>query len=86
MRTTIDLEDRLFRRAKIAAIAQGVSLKKFIEQGVDLALKAEVTPRKRKRIKFPIFPSKTKKKIHLPADAAHRAELAEDIERYAASS
>ena len=39
MRTTVDLSDELFRRAKSAAAMRGCKFKDLVEQGLLLALK-----------------------------------------------
>jgi beta-lactamase regulating signal transducer with metallopeptidase domain len=85
MRTTIELDDKLFRRLKLAAVSRGISLKKLVEHGAKLALKTEIPVRKGKRVKLPLFKAKTRRVIHLPEDIAYRAQLAEDLERHAAS-
>jgi hypothetical protein len=84
MRTTIELNEKLFRRAKLAAVSRGISFKKLVEQGVQLALKTADSPRKRNRIKLPLLGSKKAGKIAIPADIDFQSQQAEDLARYAA--
>ncbi len=84
MRTTVDLDERLFRQAKLTAVSRGISLKKLIEQGVRLVLKKEAPSRKRKRVKLPLFGSKKVGTIKVPVDIDFLSQQAEDLERYAA--
>jgi hypothetical protein len=51
MRTTIDLPDELLKRAKIAAVQRGTSLRELI--GLALEHELEEKPRKRKRMTEP---------------------------------
>ena len=74
MRTTIDLEDTLFRQVKSRASLKGLSLKRFVEQALKQSLreaeKFELSNSKaleQRRIKLPVISSrhKTKSKIRL---------------------
>jgi hypothetical protein len=44
MRTTVDIPDELFRRAKSEAALRGRKLKDLVEQGLRLVLEKENTP------------------------------------------
>ena len=83
MRTTLDLPDDLLKRAKIAAVERGTTLRELMEA----ALKRELsTPSKqaskRRRAKFPIFPSAAPGSLKFTnADLAH-LEAAEDVRRH----
>ncbi len=46
MKTTVEVPDDLYRRAKIEAARRGTRLKDLIEQGLRLALKAPRGPRR----------------------------------------
>jgi hypothetical protein len=85
MRTTIELEDELFRRAKAHAALMGVSLKTVIEKGVQLALEPAPTKKKPYHVKFPILDKGCKRKGKIPPDIAYRMDMQEDRERYEAS-
>ena len=85
MRTTVDLDDALFRRAKAQAAMEGVPLKDLLERGVRLALETPPIKKKRQRIRFPLFGKKGGPTIHIPDDIAHRVQQQDDRERYEAS-
>jgi hypothetical protein len=51
MRTTVDLPDDLLKRAKIAAVQRGTSLRELIGQALEREL--EDKPRKRRRMAEP---------------------------------
>lgn len=57
MRTTIDLPDPLFRRAKSAAALKGSSLKEFIREALQRAVAGGGAVRRRK-VRLPLVPSK----------------------------
>jgi hypothetical protein len=87
MRTTIDLSDELFRRAKMEAASRGISFKSLVEQSVRWTLQSKKNSQpKRKRVKLPLFGSKKLGKLNIPDDVAYRSQRAEDMERYAAST
>ncbi len=83
MRTTVDLDEALFRKAKAHAALRGIRFKKLVEDGLKLAL--EKPAEKGKRVVFPLIPSKAKKKLKIPADIAFRVQQRDDRERYEAS-
>ena len=47
MKTTIELPDELYRRAKVAAAASGRTLKELVEEGLELALDTTAAARAR---------------------------------------
>lgn len=53
MRTTIDIPDELFRRAKSEAALRGRKLKDLVEEGLRLVLKEDAleTAKKKRRVK-----------------------------------
>jgi len=57
MRTTIEIPDDLFRKAKAQAALEGVRLRDVIERGLRLVL-AEPAPPVSKRVHFPLHPSR----------------------------
>lgn len=81
MRTTIELPDELLKRAKIAAVERGVSLKDLVREALAKDLSAAATPAPR-RVKFPIFPSKRPGSLHLTNADIARLEEEEDIRRH----
>ena len=83
MRTTVDLDGALFRRAKAEAALRGVRFKELVEDGLKLAL---AQPHEtKKRLKFPLVPKKLKGKLFIPNDIAFRVQQKDDRERYEAS-
>jgi len=58
MRTTIELPDELYRRAKATAAMQGISLKDLFVQGLCLVLNGKQTESKG-RVEFPLIRSKS---------------------------
>jgi len=57
MRTTVDIPDPLYRELKAKAAAEGTSVKRLILRGVEGELH-EGQPRRSRRVKLPIVPSK----------------------------
>jgi hypothetical protein len=56
MRTTIEIPDDLFRKAKAQAALEGVRLRDLIERGLRLAL-TEQAPSASRRVDFPLHRS-----------------------------
>jgi hypothetical protein len=57
MRTTIEIPDDLFRKAKAQAALEGVRLRDVIERGLRLVL-AEPAPPASRRVDFPLHHSR----------------------------
>jgi hypothetical protein len=85
MRTTVDLDDNLFRRAKAQAATEGIALKDLFEQGVRLALEKRNKKARTRDLTIPIFKAKSSKILRIPADVVHRMDELEDRERHEAS-
>lgn len=84
MKTTLDIPDPIFREAKARAALEGRRLKDIVTEG--LRLRLEQAPPKRKiRLKFPLFKSNGKPPLVISDDIASRVELADDLSRYEAS-
>jgi hypothetical protein len=83
MRTTVELDDALFRKAKAHAALRGIRFKKLVEDGLRLAL--EKTGEKKERIVLPLIPARGKKKLRIPDDIAFRVQQRDDREGYEAS-
>ena len=77
MRTTIDIPDHLFRRAKAAASLDGKSLKSFVTEALEAKVTAsgESAPATR-RTRFPLVQSKVPGSVKLDELA-----IAEMLER-----
>lgn len=58
MRTTINIPDKLFRRAKAAASLRGLTLKDFISQSVEHELIGSVFANEDQHVQLPLVASK----------------------------
>ena len=58
MRTTVDLPDPMFRRAKALAALRGTSLKEIIQRALERELEHATEKQKQKRVKLPLIRSK----------------------------
>ena len=85
MRTTVDLDDALFRKAKAQAALRGIKFKKLVEDGLKLALEKSTATKRPFHIKFPILDKGSKRKVKIPPDIVHRMDEQEDRMRYEAS-
>lgn len=64
MRTTVDIPDPIYRQLKTKAASEGRSIRELILRGAERALRSS-EPRRRKRIRLPIVPSKRAGSVHL---------------------
>ena len=71
MRTTVEIPDPLLKRAKLAALEQGTTLRQLITRGLESVLRTGTEPRHRL----------TKPPIKLAADSPLRTLIAEDVAR-----
>lgn len=76
MRTTLELPDELMKRAKIAAVERGSTLRDLVAEGLRRVLRDESLPRRR-RMTSPPVKSPPGHKIPLRSNC----ELAEMFER-----
>lgn len=58
MKTTIEIDDDLFRQAKMLAAQRGITLKELVQAGLKMAIAGEGAPARGTRIKFPLIGSK----------------------------
>lgn len=65
MRTTIDLPDALFRRAKATAAVRGVSMKKLVVAAIERETQPAAPPKPTKQRPFPTVHLKHKKVLDL---------------------
>lgn len=81
MRTTIDLPDDILRKAKIAAVERGTTLRELVSHALarDLGLK-EASPKPERRVQFPLMKSKSPRSLNLTNADIQRIED-EDEER-----
>lgn len=54
MRTTVTIDDRLLKQAKVAAARSGRSLSELVEDGLRLVVRADA-PRTRERVALPTY-------------------------------
>jgi hypothetical protein len=57
MRTTIDLDDSLYKKVKVTAAMNGLSLKEFISSAVEHELEASGAELESRRVRLPLVPS-----------------------------
>lgn len=77
MRTTVEIPDRIMRRAKAAAALEGKSLKAYLTEAVIEKLEGPKTSRK--RVKLPLIPSKRPGTLKLDSDTVARILSEEDL-------
>ena len=86
MKATIELDDDLYRQLKATAALKGKKVRELVEEGVRMVLQSSTRSRKAKaETPLPLVRSSRKKPLNIPDDAASRAEMADELERYAAS-
>jgi hypothetical protein len=83
MRTTLDLPDQLMKRAKIAAVERGMTLRELIGSALARDLEAgPPPPEARRRVQFPVFSSRRPGSLRLTNADIARSEAAEDRRRH----
>lgn len=82
MRTTIDLPDTLLKRAKIEAVERGVSLKELVGTALERELSEPATRAAKKRLSFPLIPSRRPGRLRLTSADLARLEDEEDRRRH----
>ena len=83
MRTTLDLPDDLLKRAKIAAVERGTSLRDVVAAALEHEFSRPSVPAKtRKRAKFPIFGSVAPGSLRLTNAGIAAIETDEDLRRH----
>ena len=86
MRTTFDLPDELLKRAKIEAVARGISLKELIRSALARELGGGAScDRPTRRLSFPMLPSRAPGSLELTSADQSRAEWEEDLRRHGKS-
>lgn len=78
MRTTIDLPDPLFRKAKALSSLRGQSLKTFVTGAIRHELESSSLRLETRRVQFPIVRSKRPGSINVTADRIARILEKED--------
>jgi hypothetical protein len=85
MRTTLDLPDGLVKRAKIAAVRRGTTLRQLVGTALERELREPEPGTKRRRVGFPIFASVSPGALRLTNARIAALEAAEDVRRHGRS-
>jgi hypothetical protein len=80
MRTTIDLPDGLYRKAKAFAALKGLTLKQFLIRVVERELATNNVTIENKRVRLPLIPSKRPGSVDLSGDRLSRILDWEDLD------
>jgi len=83
VRTTIDLPDRVFRKAKAVASLEGVSLKQLITRAIEHELEAGTPSLSPKRVSIPIVRSKRPGSVQVTSERI--ASIMEDEDLHVSS-
>lgn len=79
MRTTVDLPENLFRRAKAVSSLHGLSLKEFITSAVEHELEARQLKLSPRRVSLPVVPSKAPGSVKVTPEQIAALLEAEDL-------
>jgi hypothetical protein len=82
MRTTLDLPDDLLKRAKIAAVERGTTLRQFVGEALERELRERGAGPRRRRVRFPIFDSRSPGALRLTNARIAALEADEDVRRH----
>lgn len=80
MRTTIDLPDALFRKAKVVSSLRGTTLKEFITQAIEHELAGSPMRIETRRVEFPLVHSKRPGSVQVTPDRVASLLEREDID------
>ena len=58
MRTTIEIPDTIFRKAKAVSSLKGIPLKKFITMAIEHELEVNAVDMETRKVELPLVPSK----------------------------
>jgi hypothetical protein len=75
----------LYRQLKATAALRGQKVRELVEAGVRMALESPEGPKRKRRTGLPLIRSSRKQPLKIPDDIASKAELADELERHAAS-
>jgi len=78
----LELPDELLKRAKIAAVERGMTLRELIGSALARDLAAGASPPRGKRIQLPVFPSAQPGSLELTNADLARSEADEDRRRH----
>ncbi len=68
MRTTIDINDALYKKIKVTAAMSGLTLKEFIARAVEHELETSGPGFERRRVRLPLVPSKKPGSLFINSD------------------
>ena len=80
MRTTVDLPDALFRKAKAIASLRGLTLKQLITVAIERELSSEVLQPPGRRVRLPLVPSNRPGSVALTGEGIARILDQEDLD------
>lgn len=83
MRTTVDIDDNLYREAKILAARRGVHLRVLFEEGLRQVVNAPERSHTGRRIQVPLVRSEGRETVtsEQVREAIDRAQLEDDLHR-----
>lgn len=79
MRTTIDLNDALYKKIKVTAAMNGLSLKEFITRAVEHEMESSGPELEVRRVRLPLISSENPGSLVLDSDAISAALEREDF-------
>jgi hypothetical protein len=80
MRTTIDLNDALYKKIKVTAAMNGLSLKEFITRAVEHEMESSGPEFEVRRVRLPLISSENPGSFVLDSDAISAALEREDFD------
>ena len=80
VRTTIDLPDAVFRKAKAVSSLQGTTLKEFITRAVEHELAGSAVRLESRRVEFPLVRSKRPGSVRVTPDRIAALLEREDLD------
>jgi len=80
MRTTMDLPDNLFRRAKAISSLRGLTLKRFITMAIEHEVEANTVNLDHRRITLPLVPSKRPGSVFIDSKRIVELLVREDLD------
>ena len=79
MRTTVDLDDALFKKSKIAAAVKGVTLKDFIALAIAHELETDKIYLEKRKVTLPLVPSQNPGALLIDAETIAAVLEKEDV-------
>ncbi len=82
MKTTVEIDDDLYRQAKVLAAQQGITIKELMQRGLRLAMGIEVAPVRRHHVQFPLIQSKNPGRVVTLEDVNRAIAEADEEEAF----